>query len=95
MIEKINSPPKAKPVVSSSKARVTTGERHALGAIVCCRVNCYNWDVINNSVEKTQRVLILCPGFFNSSCACSVDVSRSDASSKQIRCLTSLIKYYH
>ena len=59
MIEKINSPPKAKPVVSSSKARVTTGERHALGAIVCCRVNCYNWDVLSNSVEKTQRVLIL------------------------------------
>ena len=34
MVEKINSLPKAKPVISSSKARVITGERHALGAIV-------------------------------------------------------------
>ena len=35
--------------------------------------------MLNNSVEKTQGVLILWPGFFSSSCACSVDVSRSDA----------------
>ena len=67
----------AETTVSSSKARVTTGERHALGAIVCSRVNCYNWDVLSNSVEKTQRVLILCPSFLLSFCSCSVHVSRS------------------
>ena len=74
VIQRINSP-----VIGSSKARVTTGERHALGAIVCCHVNCYNWDVLSNSVEKTQRVLILCPSFLPSFFSCSVHVSRSHA----------------
>ena len=54
---------------------MTTVERHALRAIVCCRVHRYNWDVLNNSVEKTQRVLILSNTFLPPFRSRSVDVS--------------------